>query len=346
MRSRKKKKKSFLPLLLLFVLVCLAVLSGGAYYWWQLNTGPVSAESAGSRQFVVEAGMTAAAVGEELEQAGIIRNADAFRWLCRREGVETRLRAGVYEVSPAMSPREIISVLLAGPAPDVTVVTLPEGFTVKQIVERLAANGLGTEAEFYAALADFPAAEYHFLENIPAGVEFPLEGFLFPATYYFDTQASPQATLRRFLDRFAEELTPEVQARLAERGMSVPEWVVKGSIVEREAVKSEDRPVIAGVFEKRLAAGMMLQSCATVQYILGEVKPVLSYEDIAIESPYNTYLYTGLPPGPVCNPGRAALEAALYPAETEYLFFVAKPDGYHAFARTYDEHLRNVSEWQ
>ncbi|MDR1069460.1 MAG: endolytic transglycosylase MltG [Gracilibacteraceae bacterium] len=340
---RRRKRNILLPAALL--LLCLLLLGGGVYYWWRVNTGPVSAEAA-PRQFMVEAGMTAAAVGEELEQAGIIRSAEVFRWLCRQEQVETRLRTGVYEVNPAMSPREIISILLAGPAPDVAVINLPEGFTVKQIVERLAANGLGTEAEFYAALADFPAAEYDFLDDIPAEVEFPLEGFLFPATYYFDKQASPQATLRRFLDRFAEELTPEVRARLAERGMSVQEWVVKGSIVEREAVKSEDRPVIAGVFDKRLETGMMLQSCATVQYILGEVKPVLTYADIAIESPYNTYLHTGLPPGPVCNPGGASLEAALYPAETEYLFFVAKPDGYHAFARTYEEHLRNVDNWQ
>jgi UPF0755 protein len=339
MRKRKKTP------IFLILLLCLLLAGGGAYFWWRTNAQPVSADAA-PRQFTVEAGMTAAAVGDLLEKEGLIRSAEIFRWYCRSANAETGLQKGVYEVSPAMSPREIISVLLAGPAPDTVTVTLPEGFTAKQIVERLAANGLGTEEELYAALADFPIEEYPFLRNIPTNVDFPLEGFLFPATYYFDRQATPQVTLSRFFDRFAEELTPEVQARLAERGMSVQEWVIKASIVEREAVKSEDRPVIAGVFEKRLAMDMMLQSCATVQYLLGEVKPVLTYDDIAIESPYNTYLHTGLPPGPVCNPGSASLEAALFPAETEYLYFVAKADGYHAFARTYEEHLRNVSMYQ
>jgi UPF0755 protein len=342
---RERRKSAPETLLLLSALVLLLLGGGGVFAWWRAGSEP-AATGAAPRQFTVEAGMTAAAVGAKLEEAGIIRSAVIFRWLCRREQAETRLQTGVYEVSPAMSPQEIISVLLAGSEPETVAVTFPEGFTAKQIIERLAASGISTAEELYAALADFSTAEYPFMKDIPADVEFPLEGFLFPATYYFDRDASPQTTFSRFFDRFAEELTPEVLARLAERGMSVQEWVVKASIVEREAVKSEDRPIIAGVFDKRLALGMKLQSCATVQYLLGEVKPVLTYEDIAIESPYNTYLYTGLPPGPVCSPGHASLEAVLHPAETEYLFFVAKPDGYHAFARTYEDHLRNVGLYQ
>ncbi|MDR1603526.1 MAG: endolytic transglycosylase MltG [Gracilibacteraceae bacterium] len=342
---KQKTRTSLAPLLLLGLLVLLLLGGGGAFAWWRANSEPVAAEAA-PRQFAVRDGMSAAAVAAALEEEGFIRSRAVFSFLCRREQAETRLQTGVYELSPAMLPGEIIAALLAGPEPDVVVITIPEGFTAAQIIARLAAGGLGTEEELAAALAEFPVSEYQFLENIPAETEFPLEGFLFPATYYFDRTAAPRETFHRFFDRFAEELTAETRARLAERSMSVQEWVVKGSIVEREAVKSEDRPLIAGVFEKRLATGMMLQSCATVQYILGEVKPVLTYEDIAIESPYNTYLYQGLPPGPVCNPGHASLEAALYPAETEYLFFVAKSDGYHAFARTYEEHLRNVSLYQ
>jgi UPF0755 protein len=147
------------------------------------------------------------------------------------------------------------------------------------------------------------------------------------------------------LYQFSKVFTEESKARARELGMSVRELITLASIIEREAQVSEDRPVIASVFYNRLKIGMPLQSCATVQYILGEQKPVLSIEDTRIESPYNTYLISGLPPGPIASPGAESIQAALYPADTKYLFFLAKGDGSHAFSETYEQFLRDKAKY-
>jgi UPF0755 protein len=342
--KRKKKKNSVLPTLL-FLCLLLVLAFGVAFFWWQNNTEAANPDSITLLPFTVEAGMTATDVGTKLADLGVIRNATVFRYYCKKEGVDASLKVGVYELSPAMELTDIIAVLLRGPTPDIVVVNFPEGFTTEQVVARLVESGLGSESDFYTAMTGFDFSSYDFISELPE-VEYPWEGYLFPATYYFDVNATPTATLRRFLDRFAEELTSNVLAELNEHGMSIQEWVIKASIVERETMAGSERPTVAGVFENRLAIGMKLQSCATVQYILGVAKPVLSYDDIAIPSPYNTYLHEGLPPGPVCNPGHASLEAALYPEDTDFMYFVAKGDGYSAFAVTYEEHLNNVAKYQ
>lgn len=340
-RRNKIKRKSRLGLYMVFL--SLIVLPAAFIMWWSGNLEP--AAQAGDKQiFEVKTGMSAAQVAEELEEKKIIKSAQVFKQLSKLNKADSKLMAGEYLVSPAMSAREILDILLKGPVPEIIKVTIPEGYTADQIVKKLAENGFGTEKELYKAIDSFDHKDYDFLKDVPKG-EKRLEGFLFPDTYFFDRESKPEAVIARFLDRFAQELDQETRSKLKDMNLSVYDWVTMASIVEREAVKAEERPIIAGVFYKRLEIGMALQSCATVQYILGIAKPVLSIEDTQIDSPYNTYINPGLPPGPISNPGHASLEAALYPEKTDYLYFVAKPDGSHAFAATYNQHLQNVNRY-
>ncbi|NLI91820.1 MAG: endolytic transglycosylase MltG [Peptococcaceae bacterium] len=328
--------------LTVFIALLIPLFAGAL--WWSGNLKPVS-DSGQEQVFVLKTGMTASQIAQELEDKKIIRSAEVFRQLCRMNKADSKLVAGMYYLSPTLSSQQILDILLKGPQPDIIRITIPEGYTVAEIVSTLVKNGLGTEDEFYKVMQNFSAKNYDFLEGIPSGNK-RLEGFLFPDTYFFDKKSKPKDVIERFLDRFNKELTAETKSRLQELNMSVFTWVIKASLVEKEAAKEEERPLIAGVFENRLRTGMPLQSCATVQYILGEVKPVLSLADIEIDSPYNTYKNPGLPPGPIANPGHASLHAALNPSKTDYFYFVAKNDGSHAFAVTYNEHLRNVSKYQ
>jgi UPF0755 protein len=344
MRSRRGNqrlliKKGFKTTILILLLVL-----AGAGFWFSYNLKPVSS-AAQTQVFVIEQGMSASKVAEELKKQNIIRSAPAFLQLCRWQNADSKLMAGMYYLSPGMSSREILETLLQGTEPEVVRITIPEGYTVEQIVNTLVNNGLGTEKEYYKVMASFSAKDYAFLAGIPNGKN-RLEGFLFPDTYFFDKNAKARDVVDRFLERFSRELTPETKNKLEEMDLSIYHWLIHASIVEREAQKQEERPVIAGVFANRLRIGMPLQSCATVQYVLGEAKPVLSIEDTKIDSPYNTYKYPGLPPGPISNPGHASLQAVLYPEKTDYLYFVAKQDGSHAFAVTYQQHLNNVAKYQ
>lgn len=344
MRKKRRNKSRYSKLSLYFFILIIIIVPISISIWWSQNLKPVS-DSTQTRVFVIEQGMNAKEVALSLEGDNFIRNAKAFELLCKLEKADAKIMAGVYNLNSSMSSKEILSALLKGPIPDVVKITIPEGYTLEEILDVLVANGLGTKQEFYQAMHSLDTDDYEFLKDVPM-TEKRLEGFLFPDTYLFAKDSEPKAILAKFLDRFERELTEETVARLKQLNISIYTWVTKASIVEREAAKAEERPLIAGVFENRLNNGMALESCATVQYILNERKPILSYDDIAIDSPYNTYKYSGLPPGPIANPGHASLNAVLYPAKTDYLFFVAKSDGSHAFAVTYKEHLKNVSKYQ
>ncbi|MDH4208981.1 MAG: endolytic transglycosylase MltG, partial [Anaerolineae bacterium] len=190
--------------------------------------------------------------------------------------------------------------------------------------------------------------------NRPEGASSSLEGYLFPETYRIPADYDAAAVLDLLLITFGERFSPEMRQAAADKGLTVHEVVTLASIVEREAVLPEERPIIASVYLNRLAQGMYLQSDPTVQYALGYQEetdqwwkiPMSLEEDVQVDSPYNTYMYPGLPPGPLCSPGLASIEAVLEPAETPYFFFFSKFDGSHAFAETYEEHLRNQEQYQ
>lgn len=340
MPPKRKRKKSNSRGVFIFVLFIggLSLLS-----WWKWATESYSSTGAGEK-ITISSETTITQLAKELQQRHLIRSAWAFRVLVHMEENEFILYAGDYEITPVMSPAEIINYISNLTNVSVCRVTIPEGYNTKQIINLFVQNGIGSEEEFTKVVTE-GLFDYAFLENAPAGIH-RLEGYLSPNTYEVDKKTSPRAVIEMLLQQFSKELTPEISSQLEANKMSVSEWVTLGSLIEKEAQKETDRPLIASVFMNRLKIKQPLQSCATIQFLLGTPKEKLLNKDLQIPSPYNTYLHAGLPPGPIANPGRASLQAALNPAQTDYFYFVAKGDGYHAFAKTYTEHLANVELYQ
>lgn len=324
----------------LIILLSLTILGG---VWWSWATKAYSKQDT-TEMIAITPGMTANQVGMELERRHIIRSARAFSILAGQLHTDSKLYAGEYFLSTQMSPREILNELFQGPEFAAIRVTIPEGYTTEQIVNLLVQKGIGTKEEYAKVIAS-DVFSYAFLQGIPQD-KHRLDGFLFPDTYFLNKKATPHAVIDLMLQRFQKEVTPDVERQLKEMKLSLRNWVNLASLVEKEALKQTDRPIIAGVFMNRLESNMPLQSCASIQYILGTPKAKLYDKDLQIQSPYNTYLHNGLPPGPIASPGHASLEAALHPAKTDYFYFVAKPDGYHAFAKTFSEHLANQKKYQ
>ncbi len=244
-------------------------------------------------------------------------------------------------LSQSMSNEEIINILQKGEVyvPKVKV-TIPEGFELKQIAARLEEKGL-VQADKFLEVASTTIFDYPFLVDSPAGVNH-LEGYLFPATYQIAESASEKEIMFMMLNAFNRVFKEEYYGRAEELGMNVNELMTLASIVEREAKLDEERSTIASVFHNRLKRNKPLESCATIQFALGERKQRLLYKDLEIKSPYNTYKNPGLPPGPISSVGEKSIIAALYPEDTDYLYFrtTAKNDGSHHFSKTFDEHQR------
>lgn len=281
---------------------------------------------------------TTAQIGDILVENNMVKSAFVYKLYMRLHSDQaSKLKAGIYTFEGRYSVGNVVSDLVIGGAPMGLKLTIPEGYTLAQIGEKVAETGVVTAEDFLSACqnGDYP---YDYLPG--KDVSDRLQGYLYPETYFIDQGATGEAIVGQMLAEFDKQLTEEWRSQLESRGLSMYDWITMASIIEREAVVSEDRPVISGVFYNRLGQNMKLQSCATVQYALGEVKPVLTYEDIAIDSPYNTYIHEGLPPGPICSPGHESLAASLYPAETDYIYFVAKKDGSHVFSVTYEEHMQ------
>jgi UPF0755 protein len=307
---------------------------------------PASADATPVR-FSVREGESAGAIGDRLQASGLVGSSEVFRLLVGYYGAGGKLQAGEYELRHNMRPSEIIAALGHGLGSS-RLVTVPEGRRTEEVAAILAENQVVPAESFLAAAH---AGDYHFdfLEGLPPDA--PLEGFLFPDSYRFDGKATPRETVQKMLEAFDQRAGPDLR-RGGPGGLGGRETVILASIVEREAVLSGERPVIAAVYLNRLRQGIRLDADPTVQYALtadpgnvvrfGWWKQNLLLADLEVASPYNTYRQTGLPPGPIANPGLSAIQAVLYPAKNDYLYFVAKPDGSHLFARTLDEHNANV----
>ncbi len=278
---------------------------------------------------IVKPNMPIWAVAETLRQAEIINSAIHFRLLAWVYNYQNRIQPGRYRFPLHTNPHIILK-MLTRDMPAFLMITIPEGATTKQIARLLNENGICDEDSFLAACKDTFLLRSL---NIPFSTA---EGYLFPETYEFQTGSDPKAIVRRLIHQF--HLVLEDIRRRYRTNLTETQIVILASIVEKEAQTPEEFPIIAGVFLNRLKRHIPLQSCATVQYILPEHKERLSIDDLKTPSPYNTYLHTGLPPGPICNPGRLALKAVLFPAQHDYLFFVSKGDGTHIFSKTSAEH--------
>lgn len=296
--------------------------------------------AAPARMFTVESGWGVGSVGDALQQQGLIRSSWAFRTLAKLTGSESRIKAGLYSLSPAMSPREILRWMVQGKAEQKRL-TFPEGYSVKQMAKLLSDEGVGSAERFMELASDASqfAGRFAWLADLPEGAS--LEGFLFPDTYeYGGTQIPEEALIALMLSRF-EHVGLKAYSKADTKRLDLFRTVTLASIVELEAQSPPERPLIAGVFYNRLRLRMPLGSDPTVEYALGwkQGSKGLTFKDVKVNSPYNTYRNAGLPPGPIANPGLASLKATLNPEETEMLYFVARGDGTHQFTRSYAEHL-------
>ena len=280
-------------------------------------------------------GSGASAIAEQFAAEGVIKYPFVFKLQARMGDYNDKIRPGSITVNNSMSYEEILE-LLCSDMRGAKAVVIPEGFEQKQIAQRLEEEGICSAVEFEAATHD--EYDYSFIQ-ILSERENKLEGYLYPDTYMLVPNTPAHEVIDTMLSEFDKQVTDKYRARAKEMDMSLDEIITLASIIERETDSDTERAKVAGVFYNRIDRGMKLQSCATVQYILGERKPVLSISDTQIESPYNTYLNAGLPTGPIANPGIECIKAALYPEETEYLYFVADENGGHIFSKTYEEHL-------
>ncbi len=310
------------------------VIAGAELFWFAVyadRSHPIAAT-----QIMVQHGASFDAIASELAVAGVISNTLTFRALAKLRDEEAVARAGEYRFEPHATQSEVLRALVTGGAQVATWVTIPEGFTAAQIAARLQAGGLGPAQAFRS----------YFLQQtiIVDGTRTKsLEGFLFPSTYLLQFDGGPEQIASLLTAQFLHELPRNAAARARALHLSVPQVVTVASLVEREAQRQADRPHIAAVIYNRLRLGMPLQVDATIEYALPEHKSRLSFADLRIDSPYNSYIHAGLPPTPIANPGRPSLEAAFHPATSDDLYYVYCGGGRHVFAKTLAEHQANVA---
>lgn len=287
---------------------------------------------------------TAEQAGRILKQNELVRSSLVFSIYARWSGMDARIKAGDYQLNNGLSTPEVLRELVDGRLAEQSF-TIPEGYTTAQVADLLVSKGLINRDNFFSAVANdsFP---YSFIQGLPKDDK-RLEGYLFPDTYQVSRGSNVDFIIDMMLKRFQKEIDQlNYPAQASKLGLTLNEAVTVASMVEREARIDKERTLIAGVIYNRMRKSMPLQIDATVQYALGTSKPKLYYKDLEVNSPYNTYRIRGLPPGPIAMPGSSSLMAAVHPAQTDYLYYVAKTDGSHAFATTLAEHNANKERYQ
>ncbi|MCU0558922.1 MAG: endolytic transglycosylase MltG [Desulfobacterales bacterium] len=331
------RKILFALIMGVFIAVCAA-----AVLWVEVEhyaLRPAAPADPSERTVLIRGGQPFSAVVELLVARGVVQSPLKFRVLARLRGVDRRIKAGEYALRASMTPLEILAALERG-AVKLHRLIIPEGWTVQQIAAAVEAAGLGAAADTTRLAGDPALARRHGIEADS------LEGYLFPDTYLFPRGVAAETIVGVMLERFREVFTPEWSRRAAELGFSVHAVVTLASIIEKETGAAAERALISSVFHNRLAKGMRLETDPTVIYGIENFDGNLTRRHLATPTPYNTYLIRGLPPGPIASPGSASLHAALYPAQTDYLFFVSRNDGTHVFSSSLEEHNRAVRQHQ
>jgi UPF0755 protein len=321
-RLARRRAARRVGLSLLAVVVALLVLAGVGS-WWVL-VRPTGPDVPAGRQVkvTIPAGADVVAISRKLDAAGIIGNANGFQLSVRFAGTGDQLKSGTYELTTGMPDDAVIDALSIGPQSEAVMVTIPEGYTVRQIAKRLETK-VGMPADQFMDLAlhhaaDFKAAHPYLRTNTSES----LEGYLFPKTYALRRGAKPAEVIDLMLEQFGKEIDTIDMTYARSKNLNIHDVVTIASIVEKEALVARERPLVSSVVYNRLKARMRLGMESTVRYALDGRAGTLTYQDVRVDHPYNTYIHKGLPPGPICNPGIAALEAAARPVETKYLYFV------------------------
>ncbi|MET3940321.1 UPF0755 protein [Paenibacillus sp. PvP094] len=336
---------------ILVILLILVIVAGGAgaAVWNMMR--PVS-DSAEPVVFEIKSGSGTSQIADQLEQEGLIRSGLAFKGYLKWKNQGSSFMAGTYSMKPGVSYDEIITKLNSGEVVPEEMVkfTIPEGYTVLQMADKLSAEGVVEREEFIKLANDPSSFDVDIIKDIPVDEElrYALEGYLFPETYELKKGSSTHDVMQRMLEEFQTKINtiPDLDSKLKARNLSLHELLTIASLVEREVVVDEERALVAGVIDNRIKQDMKLEIDATVQYLLDKPKARLLFKDLKVQSPYNSYLNKGLPPGPIASPSLESIEAALAPEASDYLFYVTKKDGSsgHLFAKTYKEHQQNIAK--
>jgi len=324
------------------IIIIVIILVGGFLYWRGLNS-PVNANGK-DQIFIVNKGEAIKQVAKNLRINNLIRSEFYFKY---EIGRDNNIKAGEYLISPKLTTREITKILTIGEAiSQEKSIRIIEGWSNKDIGAYLEKNKVISAKDFTALVSSpvnqwkFNFAKPDFLNDAPKPAG--LEGYLFPDTYRIFNDTIGEGIILKMLDNFDKKLTPEMRAEIKRQKKTIYEIVVMASLIEKEVRSTDDMKTVSGIFWNRIKNGQALQSCATLAYILGVNKPQYSIEDTKVDSPYNTYKYRGLPPGPIANPGLNAIMAAIYPEATNYNYFLSDPaTGKTIFSKTLQEHNAN-----
>jgi len=346
-KSNKSNKKGKLIMIIGGSVIALLVVMFLSY---NILLGAVDSKNGQTKEISIEEGSTLSGITAVLKENELIKNETAFKIYVKVTGKANDLKAGYYSMSQKLPASEIVKSLIKGGTSKTATITIKEGLDLNRIGNVFEEAGIFTKEEFLKEIkdnGDFYRKNYDFLSSVPKDREYILEGYLFADTYQVYEKALPRDIITKMLDRFDQEYTDEYKARTKEMGKTIDEIVTMASVVEREGILDSELPTIAGVFYNRLEQGMMLQSCATLQYIYKDYQFSFSESQKNNDSPYNTYKYEGLPAGPIANFRASALKASLYPEDTKYIYFCTKNDGTgaSAFAETLEQHEANIQKY-
>lgn len=359
-KMKRRRRRTVLVLLLVVLIIALTIAAGYTVYTFvvdhfnnEVTEDSIIIDIKTEQKFRVEKGESTKSLSQRLYDAGLIKDARIYRFLSKFYGYDGQYNAGTYTLSGGLSYEDIMFILSG--TPETVKVTFPEGFTTEQIATRLERNNVCTAEEFLKAVDTADVSSYTFLNGADlSNRDHRLDGYLFPDTYEFDVMAKPEDVIYKMLNRFNEIFRPAYYEQLEKTGLTLDQVVILASIVEKEAKNDSDRAPIAGVFYNRYMYGdedlKVFQSDATVRYAYhrayGEDLDHALSEELELDDPYNTYVYPGFTPGPICSPGEASLIGALYPSNHSYYYFVAKVDGSggNIYSRTYEEHLQAIKD--
>lgn len=346
--------------LLKFTILILVVVAVISFFSYKRAVNDPHEKNGKTVSFVVGKGDSVSKISKGLVDSGLIGSDFYFRIFVKENGQQAKIQAGNYALNSAMSIREIVDVLSKGNVvSDERVIKLIEGWNSKEISDYLNTEGV-SQGDELLKMVGYPRVNYQNEKKLPRPVDYSkdfdflkdkpenygLEGYLFPDTYRIFKNASVDDVVRKMLGNLDKKLTPEMRDDIKKQGKTVYEIITMASIVQKEVRSEADMKIVSGIFWNRIEIGKPLESCATLAYILGVNKKQYTYEDTEIDSPYNAYKNPGLPPGPIANPGIEAIKAAIYPTESDYLFFLSSSDGGQTiFSKTYEEHLRNKAKY-
>jgi UPF0755 protein len=345
MKIKLGKKLYLIPLFILLLIILLIV---AGIVWFNKNSKAVT-DVYSKQRFVVTNGMSATQVGTRLKESGLIRSAFAFKVYTQVFGKAKKINAGEFGISASMDLAEIVAAL--GKGPEELWVTIPEGLRREEVVEKI-----------IPALEMDDAQASSFRKNF-LDLTSGKEGYLYPDTYLFPRDAFVQVVVNKLVNTFNQKVDDKMKGNIAASGKSINEIIIMASLIERETKTSEERPIVAGILWKRLGAKWPLQVDASLQYAVANLKlktlpaqagqnsklnnywEPLTKDDLEVNSPYNTYMFTGLPPMPICNPGLSSISAAIYPQDSDYWFYLHDAEGNIHYAKTIEEHNLNVSKY-